>query len=460
MKQKKSAVRSSRLHLCVLQQFQSHIHQWCKTTDKILLAVSGGLDSMVMLHLFKEAGFSISLAHCNFQLRGKESNDDESFVKAISEKWSIPFHSIRFETNNYAIKNGLSIQLAARELRYRWVKEIKDSNHLNWIATAHHLNDSIETWLLNFSKGTGLDGLLGIPEKNNHIIRPLLFATREEIENYAADNGISWREDESNQTDYYQRNFIRHQVIPKLKELNPAFENSAEKTIGKLKGSAIIVSESVDRWKNLFQKSEPEKILLKKIGFENQTKRHNTSLLSELIKNYGFHYNQCTMIISALEGQSGKRFLSETHVLIIDRDHLIITPHQQALTEVKIESMDQSIVLGKQYLLFEKRPQADQADLLTSSKNQVFLDAALVGFPIIWRKWKPGDFFYPLGMTNRKKISDFLIDEKVSLADKDSVTVLEAKAEIIWLVGHRIDNRFKVTESTRQVLYFQLLPEG
>lgn len=441
----------------MLQQFQSHIRQWCKTTDKILLAVSGGLDSIVMLHLFKEAGFSISVAHCNFQLRGKESNDDESFVKMICEKWNLPFHTIRFETNNYATEKGLSIQLAARELRYKWFREVKDANHLSWIATAHHFNDSIETWLLNFSKGTSLDGLLGIPEKNNDIIRPLLFATREEIENYAADTGISWREDESNQTDDYQRNFIRHQLIPKLKELNPSFETSMEKTIEKLKGSAMIVSESVDRWKNQFQKSEPEKILLLKSGFKNQTKRHNTSLLWELIKNYGFHYNQCAMIISALDGQSGKRFLSETHVLIIDRDHLIITPHRQALTEVKIESIDQSIVLGKQNLHLEIRP---QADLLLSSKNQVIMNAALVGFPIIWRKWKPGDFFYPMGMTSRKKISDFLIDEKVSLVDKDSVTVLEAKGEIIWLVGHRIDNRFKVTDSTQQVLCIHLLPEA
>lgn len=441
----------------MLQQFQSHIRQWCKTTDKILLAVSGGLDSMVMLHLFKEAGVSISVAHCNFQLRGKESNDDERFAKTICEKWNIPFHNIRFETNNYATEKGLSIQLAARELRYKWFREVKDINQLNWIATAHHFNDSIETWLLNFSKGTSLDGLLGIPEKTNDIIRPLLFATREEIENYGADNGISWREDESNRTDDYQRNFIRHQIIPKLKKLNPSFETSMEKTIEKLKGSALIVSESVDRWKNQFQKSEPEKILLTKSGLENQTKRHNTSLLWELIKNYGFHYNQCAMIISALEGQSGKQFLSETYVLTIDRDQLIITPHLQALAEIKIESIDERIVLGKQNLHLEIRP---QADLLRASKNQVIVDAALVRFPVIWRKWKSGDFFYPLGMTSRKKISDFLIDEKVSLADKDSVTVLEAKGEIIWLVGHRIDNRFKVTDSTRQVLCIQLLPEA
>ena len=409
---------------------------------------------MVMLDLFRQSGFQIQVAHCNFQLRGAESDQDENFLKAKCEKSNIPFHYIHFDTNNYATEHGLSIQMAARELRYHWFKQLKESEELNWIATAHHLNDSVETLLLNLTKGTSLDGLLGIPERNNDVIRPLLFATRQDIENYAAENSIAWREDESNQTDDYQRNFIRHQVIPKLKELNPRFENSIDRTIQKLKGSAGIVSLALENWKKLFLKTENGKLLLAKAGFQNSFgEGYTTSLLWELLKDYGFHFDQCQNIFHALDGQPGKRFLSSTHELIIDRENLILFLLPVHLMEVSIESDQTKVSLGNQKLKFES---TINSGTIKSDKSEAILDESLVHFPITWRKWKVGDYFFPLGMKNRKKISDFLIDEKVSVADKDLLTVLEANGEVIWVVGHRIDDRFKVTERTIQILRMQL----
>jgi tRNA(Ile)-lysidine synthase len=436
----------------VLTQFQVHIQKWCKTTDKILLAVSGGMDSMVMLHLIRQLGYQVGVAHCNFQLRGAESDEDENFVRRKCRQWDIAFYSHRFDTKNYATEKGLSTQMAARELRYAWFDELLQKEGFDYLATAHHLNDSIETILLNLTKGAGLDGLMGIPAQNKKIIRPLLFATCEEIETYAAEEGVLWREDQSNQSDDYQRNFIRHQIVPKLKEINPSLEKTFQDTIYKLQGASEIVAASVEEWKLKHQKIEDDKIVLNKKGFANGA-NYNISILLEIIKPYGFNYDQCENIVKGINGQSGKRFLSSTHELIVDRESLILTEHQENWGQVNIESNQQEISLGNKTLKFET---ADYSGLPISDKNQAIIDEGLMQFPITWRKWKPGDFFFPLGMKNRKKVSDFLIDEKVSMADKDSLTVLESNGQIVWVVGHRIDDRFKVTDKTNRVIKISL----
>jgi tRNA(Ile)-lysidine synthase len=434
----------------VLASFISHIEKLCKTTDKILLAVSGGMDSMTMLHLFHQAGFSFSVAHGNFQLRGQESEEDERFVAAWCQKLNCSFHSIRFDTNNYAIEKGLSIQMAARELRYIWFERIRKTEKIDWIATAHHLNDSVETVLLNFTKGASLEGLLGIPEKNNRIIRPLLFATQDDIQNYAASNGIRWREDESNQKANYQRNLVRHHVVPKLKELNPAFERSVENTLQKLRGTDMIVSHALEDWKKRFLATDNENILLAKAGFEYfDGDGYATAILWELLRDFDFHYDQCESISTGMHGQSGKRFLSGTHQLIIDRENLVLVRQQENWKAVTVESGQNQVCLGNSKIRLQSTV---YKGISGTSKNEATFDEGLIHFPLTWRKWNAGDFFFPLGMKNRKKISDFLIDEKVSLADKDQVTVLESRGEIIWLVGHRIDDRFKVTENTKRVI--------
>jgi tRNA(Ile)-lysidine synthase len=443
----------------VLQKFQLHIAQWCKTTDKILLAVSGGLDSMAMLHLFVESGYKVAVAHCNFQLRGLESDEDERWLSAYCEKRKIPFHSNRFHTNNYAIAHSVSIQMAARELRYQWFKELHESQGMSWIATAHHHNDSIETILLNLAKGTSLNGLQGIAAVNGHLLRPLLYATRHELETFVAEKGIPWREDQSNQTDDYQRNFIRHQLVPRFLELNPAFELSMTKTAMKLEGSLLLANQAVSDWKKLYWRSEGDAFHLVKAGFGNQNSEgYNLAILWELLKEYGFHYDQCRQILMALHSQPGKKFLTALHALTIDRELLVLAPLRTTFTDavITIQKDQTKAFCFEHTLTIQKSVKSEEFD-----RNRMIatLDEQLLRFPITWRKWKEGDWFIPLGMKNRKKISDFLIDTKVSLAAKETVTVLESGGEIIWVAGHRIDDRFKVTESTADVLVFHLVKD-
>jgi tRNA(Ile)-lysidine synthase len=447
------------LHLWVLQPFQVHIQKWCKTTDKILLAVSGGMDSMVMLRLFHQAGYAIAVAHCNFQLRSAEANGDEEFVKAKCAQWNIPFFCKRFDTNNYASENGLSIQMAARELRYAWFNELLEKEKIDWMAIAHHLNDSIETVLLNLTKGAGIEGLLGIPAQNKKIIRPLLFATREEIENYAAEEGIAWREDESNESDDYQRNFIRHQVVTKLKEINPSLEKTFEETTKKLHGANEMMGVWVERWKKENLKTDGDKTLIDKNGFDRNlfSTNYHSLLLYEILKEYDYNFDQCENIFKAIDGQAGKRFLSATHELIVDRANLILIKQQEELNKVILAADQHEIALGKWQLNFE----AKHGNALPApNKNMAGLDAAFIQFPLTWRRWKAGDSFFPLGMKHRKKVSDFLIDEKISLPDKEWVTVLESAGEIVWVVGLRIDERFKVTLGTERTVQFRLQAVG
>jgi tRNA(Ile)-lysidine synthase len=438
----------------VLRPFLTHIEKLCKTTDKILLAVSGGMDSMVMLHLFHQAGFSIAVAHCNFQLRGEDSDEDENFVAAKCKKWGIPFHSIRFDTNNYATQHGLSIQMAARELRYSWFHQIKEKENADWIATAHHLSDSVETVLLNLSRGTSLDGLLGITEKKGFVIRPLLFATHSEVTNYAAETGVVWREDRSNETDDYQRNFIRHQIVPKLKQINPAFEQSIAKMVERLSGDGAILTQAIEVWKKQFQKNENDKVILAKKGFEpNLDDSYNSALLWRLVRGFGFHFDQCKKIVYTLNGQSGKKFLSTSHQLVVDRELLILAPLSSELADVTIDEGQVNAYFGNKQLTFLTTINGSS---LNGEETATMLDRASLRFPLTWRKWRAGDSFFPLGMTGRKKISDFLIDQKVSLIEKEAVSVLESAGEIAWVVGYRIDDRFKVKTTTEHVLRIAL----
>ncbi len=434
-----------------------HIAQWCKTTDKILLAVSGGLDSMAMLHLFVESGYKVAVAHCNFQLRGLESDEDERWLSAYCEKRKIPFHSNRFHTNNYAIAHGISVQMAARELRYQWFEQLRDDQGMEWIATAHHHNDSIETILLNLAKGTSLQGLQGIAAVNVHLLRPLLFATRHELEKWVAEKGIAWREDQSNQTDDYQRNFIRHQIVPRFLEVNSSFETSMTKTASKLAGSLLLVNQAVSDWKKRFWQNTGNMVHLAKVGFnEENTDGYNLAILWEILKDYGFHYDQCVQILAARHGQPGKKFLTTTHGLTIDREVLVLAPIQTTFTnEAVVITNDQTKASHFGHTLTIQR--SVKPEDIDRNKQVATLNEEMIRFPLTWRKWREGDWFVPFGMKNRKKISDFLIDTKVSLAEKESVTVLESEGEIIWVVGHRIDDRYKVTESTERALIFQLV---
>jgi tRNA(Ile)-lysidine synthase len=435
----------------VLKLFHDHIarHQLCKATDKILLAVSGGLDSMVMLNMFHQSGYFIAVAHCNFQLRGAESDGDEEFVRARCSHLKVPFYSIQFDTNNYAWENNISIQIAARQLRYAWFEELLEQEKLDKLATAHHLNDSLETVLLNLCKGTGVQGLAGIPLENRFIIRPMLFTSRSEVEAYATKERIEWREDSSNLTDDYQRNFLRHQIIPLLREINPSLENTFYNTLEKVRGGVELMSLSLKELEKSFVKTLNGKTFIKKEVFHHL--RYAAPVLWEMIKGFGFNLEQCEEIIQSIHSQSGKKFLASSHQLIVDRESLIISAHQDSWIQTEIEEGQSGAKLGPWHLAIN-----ECEAVVNSNRYEAILDAEKLHFPLSWRKWKAGDSFCPLGMDHHKKISDFLIDQKISIADKDSVTILESKGEIVWVVGHRVDNRFKITDRTKKAISFQI----
>ncbi len=436
----------------MIEQFLNHIdkHKLCLRSDPVLLAVSGGLDSVVMLYLFRQAGFNVGVAHCNFQLRDKESDGDEQFVAAVCNEFDIPLFIRRFETEAYAWEKTLSIQIAARDLRYAWFKELISRNAYSYLATAHHFDDSIETIVLNVSRGTGVEGLAGIPVKNDYVIRPLLFASRKQIEQYAIAKGLVWREDSSNQTDNYQRNFIRHNIIPRLQELNPSLESTWRTGLMKVQSELAIVQQVYEEWKQKFVIADNDRITIDKHAFELYP--DNPVFLWRYCRTLGFNFDQVNDTVQCLHGQSGKRFMSPTHMLVIDRKEIIISKHSPDWMETTIEEGQLDSYLGPWTMRIENGSgRIDGPD-----KMKAVLDGAQLKFPLTWRKWRPGDYFHPLGMQHRKKLSDFFIDLKMSVTDKEQATVLESDGKIVWVAGHRIDERFKLTESTKSTLSFCL----
>jgi tRNA(Ile)-lysidine synthase len=433
----------------VIEQLLNHIarHKLCKTSDKILLAVSGGIDSMVMLHLFSKAGFSLGVVHCNFQLRGQDSTLDENFVRDACGT-SIPFYSKKFATTDYAASKGISIQMAARELRYKFFEEIRHDQGFAWIATAHHLNDSMETALLNFVKGTGVEGMAGIPEQNGKVIRPLLFATRKTIHDYALANAITWRDDASNRSDDYQRNFLRNNVVPLLKNLNPSLEETFSKTSERLRGASEITQDFIQQ---LSESSTDAAGLKIQKNALHQAKSPAT-VLWELIKNFGFNYDQARDIVS--EHQAGKMFKSASHFLLVDRDVYLLRKIDYTTTsEIQIPSPEGEVSNGVSRIVV--REQSKDGYRIAASASIAQFDLDKVKFPLTWRTWRPGDTFMPFGMRNQKKLSDFLIDMKIPLSEKEQVTLVESDGVIIWVVGFRIHDDYKITEMTKRVLVLE-----
>lgn len=438
----------------MLEQFLNHIHEHrlCGPTDRILLAVSGGIDSVAMLRLFHEAGQPVAVAHCNFQLRGEASDGDQRFVESLCRDLAVPCFVKRMDTTAYAEAEGLSIQLAARALRYAWFEEVRIGEGFDRIATAHHLNDALETVLLNWTRSANPDGLAGIPVRQGVVIRPLLFATRAAIEVYAASQGFTWREDASNQTDDYARNFIRHQVVPRLKELNPSLEQTVQRGLAGMEGVLSLAADGLGRWKEMYTSVTGNRIAIRKTF---ATAPHATAILARYLRPFGFHYRQCEDMVQALAGQPGKQFLAEGYTIMIDREELILLPRTADWQAVTLATEHEQVMLGDRVLAVERR---DAGQLLAGGMWQATVDADRITFPITWRRWRAGDVFHPLGMSQGKKISDFLIDRKVARADKADVTVLEADGQIVWVAGHRLDDRFKVTAATRQVLTFTIRP--
>lgn len=440
------------VNLTVVEQLLNHINRYalCKTTDKIFLAVSGGLDSMAMFHLFKEAGFQVAVAHCNFQLRGAEANSDEELVRVTCLKHNVPFFVKRFDTTDHATQRGISIQMAARELRYAFFNELLQTHGYDYVATAHHFNDSIETIFINLVRGTGIGGFTGIAGKNGKIIRPLLFATRKMLLTYATSHNLSWREDSSNISDDYQRNFLRHQIIPRLQELNPNFEETFRDTHERLLGACDLTKAFLKR----FQSSALQ-ILDHQTTIDIRKIRQSESpsvILWELIKDFGFNFDQCRQVVR--DHQPGKVFFSTSHQLLIDRQHYIIEKKEDStFRSVSIETGERTVG-NSQFILTFKEVFYTEFQLV---KNPTIaqVDADQLQYPLIWRTWRAGDYFMPLGMRQEKKLSDFLIDLKIPFNNKADITVLESGGDIVWVVGFRINDRFKVTPHTKRILIIE-----
>lgn len=422
---------------------------------QFLLAVSGGLDSVVMTELFRVSRYKCSIAHCNFRLRGRESDSDESFVKELAKKFKMPFFSVKFDTVKFCKENKLSIQMGARQLRYDWLEEIRKANNLDYIVTAHHADDAIETFFINLLRGTGISGLHGIKAKNENTIRPLLGFYRNEIENFAKEKKLEWREDSSNSSDKYERNKIRHHLIPMLEEINPKAKESISSTIGNLERTEEIVNSSIKAIKGKYISSKGDSLY---IHFDFFKEPNPAAIyLFEVLKEYGFNYEQCLQIAESVKGQSGKVFLSDSHQITVDRGKLIIEKIRRGNTKEIFEiGNDCNELLANNRLYRFETLHKTSSFIIPKETEIAALDFNKLTFPLKIRKWANGDKFYPLGMDKPKKVSDFLIDNKVSLPDKEQVYVLLSGGTIVWLIGQRIDDRFKVTEATKNVYLCKL----
>ncbi len=424
----------------------------CKPSDKILVAVSGGIDSMVLMHLMLNAGYEIAVAHCNFQLRASESDDDELFVQDQAKKIAVPFYKQRFNTAEYAENNGLSVQMAARELRYDWFEEVCILAGCEVIAIAHHNDDTIETVLLNIVRGTGIRGLAGMKPRTHRIIRPLLFANRNEIEQYALSNEIPYRDDSSNDSLKYKRNKIRHKVIPLLCELNPDFSATFSENIAHFRDVAQIYLSAVETKRKELISMRNGKIYISVPAL--QTLEPAATFLYEFIHEYGFTWAQVKAILASLNSVSGKRFISKTHLLVKDRQELIIYRRNNKIQRYYIEEHTRNI--KEPLSITFKQEQMANDFKIPQNPDIACIDRDKISFPLILRQWIKGDGFIPLGMTNSKKLSDFFIDEKMSLADKQDTWILADGEKIIWVVGRRLDDRYKITPSTKNLLIVTL----
>ncbi len=418
-------------------------------TQKTLVAVSGGIDSMALANLFLKAGLSFGIAHCNFQLRGDESDKDEVLVREWAFANNIPFHHTRFETKQKMEEWKKGVQETARMLRYEWFAEVCEEYKYSAIATAHHANDNAETLLMHLFKGTGIAGLHGIPVKNDKIIRPLLFASRKEIEAYVVANNIKYREDASNATDNYLRNEVRHHILPVIEKVFPEGIRHLRDSIERFAEAETIYRKAIDaeRKKMVEQRGKDIYIPVLKL----QKAEALQTICYELFTPYGFTPAQLPSIISLLTAESGHWVGSATHKVIRNRDFLIITdatPHATDIVQIEGVPCEISTEHGTFHFTIEDKPAS-----IPVADDIAMIDASLLSFPLILRRWKTGDYFYPLGMgMKKKKVSKYFIDQKVPLHVKDKVWVLESARRIVWICGMRLDERFKVKDKTQQVI--------
>ena len=434
----------------MLLKFQKHLSENLPflKEKKLLLAISGGIDSVVLAYLLQQLDYDISLAHCNFKLRGNESDGDEQFIRDFASKNDLELFVTSFDTERFAKDNKLSIQVAARQLRYIWFHQLLEENNLDYLLTAHHLDDNLETFLINFTRGTGLEGLTGIPVQNDKIIRPLLQFSREEILEFASENKIEWREDSSNASDKYLRNKLRHEVVPILKSLNPSFLNSFQDTLKHLQQSKSLAEDaSVLIYKQVVTEKENQKFFRL---FDLKKLPNYEAYLFEWLQPFGF--TAWKDISNLTETQSGKFILSENYRLLKDRDFLILEAiPEEDFTIYEIEENSE--------INFPIKLNIETVFEVEKSTNptEIYVDKETLKFPLHIRKWREGDYFCPAGIDGKKKVSKYFKDEKLSLSEKENTWLLLSENEIVWVIGKRQDRRFYIENTTTPILKISLL---
>jgi len=413
---------------------------------KILLAVSGGKDSTCLTYAFSKLNIDFSIAHCNYKLRGHESDGDEIFVEELAKKLNVPFHIKSFETEKISKEKNIGIQELARDLRYDWFTNLVKEHNFNAVATAHHSQDNIETILFNLTRGAGISGIIGIPEINGNIIRPMLSATQEEIARFINKYKISFRQDSSNESVKYARNKIRHHIIPVLKEINPSIEETFTRQSQYFKDIKGIYQTSLSILKSEITSLENNylKIDLKKLNTLSEKK----TILFEWLRDLGFNANQIDDIFSQ-EHQAGKQFFAGKFILTIDRDSIILSITENKNINLSITLKELPLTLDEHNLTFEK---VEKKAVEFEHENIAYIDADKLNTELKLRNWRKGDKFIPLGMESFKKLSDFFIDNKIPLPEKEKTLVLTNKDDIVWVIGQRIDNRYKISSNTKNIL--------
>ncbi len=441
----------------MLLQFQQFVKEkkLFSREQTILIAVSGGVDSMVLLQLLLQSGYKIAVAHCNFMLRGQESDGDAQFVHSFCQKNKIVIHTAKFETEKLSEQNKKSIQVTARELRYNFFQELCSRFHYDFIATAHHADDVAETILINLSRGGGMASWHGIEVKRENIVRPLLFAQKHEIEAYAKENKIQWRTDSSNQKEDYTRNLIRHQIIPVLKKINPSVVETLFHHAEIVTEAEKIILEQIEKFRVASVVTNEKEAIIFISDLLKATAPH--TVLYYILQPFGFNSTNISDIFKTLSHSESKTFYSDKFQLIKERNQLILTPSEEKKTDnlcFEIPTTGTYTVANSQINieLFENTEGRYNDILKSNNKSTGYFDAEKAQFPIVIRAWQHGDYFYPLGMHGKKLVSDFFTDEKMSQSEKQKQLLFLSNYEVMWLEGRRISENFKVEKNSSVIL--------
>ena len=434
------------------EQIQQYIiqHQLLSGEKPVVVGISGGADSVALLHILVSLGYKCIAAHCNFNLRGDESSRDEQFTTDFTQRLQVPLCKISFETNKYAQENRLSVEMAARELRYRWFEELLNTYDADAVAVAHHRDDSVETLLINLTRGSGLTGLTGIKPKNGNVVRPLLCVSREDIYAYIENNGLEYVTDSSNSSDIYTRNFIRLKVIPLLEEINPSVKASLARTANHLYDASLIYNHSIEEARRVIIQNNRLSISAL-LSFPAPA-----TILYEMLKPYGFSRTVCESIFTVLDKDSGKIFYSSTHRLLKDRSDLLIDvlsgeDNRAYLINLEDDNVDLPVELKPEIVVIKEDYQIEK------DRKFAYFDFDKLSFPLVLRHWQEGDWFVPFGMKGKKKISDYFSDKKFSLFDKEKTWLLCSGQDVIWIVGERTDNRYRIEKTTKRVLKLKFI---